>query len=407
MKLGQLKYFLLLSVLFLVGCEEAPVNWFPSFDSKDTIPFGTYVLRQELPALFPDSNITNIDQPTDEFFEEIQYEYRHDHYIYLNENVQFDSLTWSKILQYVNQGGAAFIALPNVHSTLESTLGVSTTTVGSELSNSPTEFSIKVDNQEKKFIFEDKVNNAYFTKMDTETTDILGYRTYQGDKQPNFIKVYYGDGFFLMHTNPYVFTNYQMLKKNQSEYVADIFSYFNSADILWDNHRMGWRGSGTRSDGGFFNALSFILKHDGLRTAFLLLMMMGVLYLVFNSKRRQRAVTIVLPYKNYTLDFAKTLSELYRYNPDHTALVKYKINYFLEQLKQHYNLTTKEMEKDFAQILSARSAVPYELCNKLVVTINLFRNKNYLDKEDFFKLQSLIEQFNQKTSEYGRRTSPN
>lgn len=129
------------------------------------------------------------------------------------------------------------------------------------------------------------------------------------------------------------------------------------------------------------------------------------MYLFFNSKRRQRAVPIVLPYPNYTLDFAKTLSELYRYNTDHTAMVRYKINYFLEQLRLHYYITAKDTEKDFSEILSAKSGVDAETCRKLVLKIDILKSKNYLDKEDFFALHTLIESFKQKSKNYGRDTS--
>src|SRR5690606_34055744 len=213
----------------------------------------------------------------------------------------------------------------------------------------------------------------------------------------NFLKVYYGHGYLLLHTEPIAFTNYYMLKNENAQYVTDVFSFLNTEDIMWDNHRMFRRYSGERNDGGLFNGLNFIMQQEGLRIAFLLLVILGVLYLFFNSKRRQRAVPIVLPYPNYTLDFAKTLSELYRYNRDHTAMVRYKINYFLEQLLLHYNITSKDTEKDFSELLSAKSGADIGLCKKLVLTIDIFRSRPYLDKEDFFKIQSLIESFTYKS----------
>jgi hypothetical protein len=195
-----------------------------------------------------------------------------------------------------------------------------------------------------------------------------------------------------------------MLRGERSEYAAEVFSYMEDADILWDNHRIGRRQNSTPKNGGFFDALSFILKHQSLRWAFYLLLVSGILFLIFNSKRKQKAVPVLLPYTNYTLDFAKTLSELYRYNSDHTAMVKYKINFFLEQIKTRYNITSKDTEKDFSELLSAKSGVNLNLCEKLVLTIDIFRNKNYLDKEDFYKLQTLIESFNQNSNLYGRKS---
>lgn len=403
MKSKFFKYYFLFFAFFILGCGEMPVNWSPSFDSKDTIPYGTYVLRQELRNLFPDSNILNIEQNTYEFFEQIQHQTPQDHYVFIHPRDHFTDATWEKILDYVNNGGSALISNPIANPTFEKYLGLKTDQFNPvSLQELSVSLSVLTSGKENSYVFEKGVGTGYFSEFNPEVTDVLGYITYKNTKKPNFIKIYYGDGYFLMHAEPYAFTNYHMLKKNHFKYVTSIFSYFEDADFIWDNHRIYQRENLSESDGGFFNALGFIMKHQALRWAFLLLMLMGILFLIFNSKRKQKAIPIILPHTNYTLDFAKTLSELYRYNSDHTAMVKYKINYFLEQIKIRYNITSKDTEKDFSELLNAKSGVDLNICKKLVLTIDIFRGKSYLDKEDFFKLQSLIEAFNQKSNQYGK-----
>lgn len=403
MRITISKYCLFFFAFLILGCGEMPVNWSPTFDSKDTIPYGTYVLRQELGHIFPDSNITNIDQNTYEFFEKIQYQSRGDHYIFIYPEDHFTDATWEKILDYVSNGGSALISNPIKNPTFEKHLSIKIDRLSPPgAQENAASLSILTTDKEKNYVFEKGIGASYFSEFNTETTDVLGYVTYKGVQKPNFIKVYYGDGYFLLHAEPYVFTNYHMLKKNHYKYVTNVFSYFEDADILWDNHRIFQREKLPETDGGFFNTLSFLMKHKALRWAFFLLLLMGILFLAFNSKRKQKAIPVILPYPNYTLDFAKTLSELYRYNSDHTAMVKYKINYFLEQIKIRYGIMAKDTEKDFSELLNAKSGVDLALCQKLTLTIDIFRGKNYLDKEDFFKLQSLIETFNQKSNQYGR-----
>src|SRR5690606_19615118 len=108
------------------------------------------------------------------------------------------------------------------------------------------------------------------------------------------------------------------------------------------------------------------------------------------------------PYPNYSLGFARTLSELYKNHSNHTALVKYKINYFLDQIRVHYHISAKDTQNDFAELLSTKSGVDIKLCKKLALQIDIFRTKDYLDKEDFFKLESLIHSFKLKSGHYGR-----
>lgn len=406
MKAGSLKYYLLFLAFLVLGCGEMPVNWTPTFDSKDTIPFGTYILRQELETMFPDSKIINVTENTYEFFEQTQYEYRTDHYVFIYPGDHFTDATWEKIVDYVANGGSALISNPVKNPTFEKYLGVKSgrlTPPG--IHKDAVSLSVSVSGKQNSYVFEKGVDTSYFSEFNPETTDVLGYIHYQNKQKPNFIKIYHGNGYFLLHADPYVFTNYHMLKKNHYQYVTNVFSYFEDADVLWDNHRIFQREKLPETDGGFFNALGFILKHNALRWAFLLLLLMGALLLVFNSKRKQKPIPVILPYPNYTLDFAKTLSELYRYNSDHTAMVKYKINYFLEQIKTRYGITAKDTEKDFSELLSAKSGVDIKICEKLILAIDIFRGKNYLDKEDFFKLQTLIETFNQKSNQYGRKSA--
>lgn len=402
MKKKILTYLILFCSIFWVGCEDSEVNWSPTYESTHNIPYGTQILRKELPKIFPDSHIENIKISTSEFFEEIQYEGYHNHYFFIQEENLHSMETWQQITEYVFNGGSAFLAISFSNTVLLNDLGISVQQPLRKSIHPSISVSLMAGSKEQNYEVEKVLNTAYISNYNPETTDVLGYVTYKGEKHPNFVKIYHGNGYFMVNTTPSLFTNYQMLKKNNYQYAVQSFSYLEDADIFWDNHRMMMRASGEKNDGGFFNGLSYILKHQSLRWAFFLLLGMGILYLFFNSKRRQRAVPIILPYPNYTLDFAKTLSELYRYNTDHTAMVKYKINYFLDQIKQKYNITAKDTEKDYSELLSSKSGVDFETCSKIVLTIDIFKTKNYLDKEDFYKLQSLIESFKKKANHYGR-----
>lgn len=389
----------------MYGCStERPVDWTPTFDSAHTIPYGTYVLHRELKDIFPNSKVINIKENTYEYLEKIQYDYSIDNYMLIqNENI-FTDAVWEKLLLYVNYGGTAFISGAK-NPSFEKYLEVKYHSIEPPNSGLENEKKLSVIKSGKEEIFKFKkgVGTNYFSNYNPLTTEILGYIHYNGKKLPNFIKVYHGSGHFLLHAEPFAFTNYYMLRNENYKYVTNVLSYVPDQDILWDNHRINQRET-SKNDGGFFSALSFIMKHQSLRWALILLISMGLMFLIFNSKRRQKAIKIIEPYPNYSLSFAQTLSELYKNNADHTAIVKYKINYFLEQIRIHYNISSKDTEKDFSELLSAKSGVDLVLCKKIALQIDIYRSKNYLDKEDFFKLQSLIHSFNQKSGQYGRTT---
>ncbi len=396
------KYLLLILASFLAGCSGPPVNWSPTFDSAHTIPYGTYVLHQEMETLFPGSQRNDISYNTYEFLEQMHYESRTDTYMLIYPNDLFTDGTWEKLLQYVNQGGTAFISgAPNA--TLSNALGFEYGFFGQNHLDDEiiAGFSVRNSQHETTYNYQEPVTAKYFAAFDPEITEVLGYIHFEGKKEPNFMKIYHGNGFFLLHSEPYVFTNYHLLRSPNEQYVAEVLSYLPDANILWDNHRINQREN-RENDGGFFNALGFILKHKSLRWAFFILLAMGSLFLLFNSKRKQKAVRIIEPYPNYSLSFARTLSELYKNHSNHTALVKYKINYFLDQIRVHYHISAKDTQNDFAELLSTKSGVDIKLCKKLALQIDIFRTKDYLDKEDFFKLESLIHSFKLKSGHYGR-----
>lgn len=399
-----MKYLLIFfSISFLWSCNELPVNWQRSFDSSHSTPYGTQILRKELPKLFPNSKIYNISTQVDEFLFDPPSDYTA-HYIFIDEDLRYDSLDWNSILDYVYDGGSAFVALNVNNPQFENFLKVKLNKGQEHEADDQiaSKISIKTKNQENSYTYQKGIGNAYFTEFDSDFTEVLGFVYVDQVKKPNFIKVYYGDGYFLLNSAPLAFTNYHMLKDNHFKYISTAFSYMEDADIYWDNHRILYRGEESANRGDFFNALSFILKEPSLRWAFYLALSMGVLYLVFNSKRRQRIMPVILPYSNYTLDFSKTLAEVYRHHSDHKALGNYKINYFLEQLRSQYNITSRETGGDFSKTLSDKSGIDLAFCQQLLHEIQVFRNKEINTKEDFFKLNQLIEIFNLKSKHYGK-----
>lgn len=400
------KYYFIPVMLLLFGCSKPPIDWYRSYDSTDVIPYGTYILRQELENIFPDSHIENIKEKTSDFIINIPFQNNTGYYMFIHDNMERrDSLTWSLLLDYIQEGGTAFISTSKLSKEFEDKLGLRIY-IDSATLRKPVPVALSVKNgKRKQYILEKGTRTGYLGEYDSENTDILGYISDDGKAEmPNFAKVYYGYGYLLIHTQPVAFTNYHMLESNHYEYVTDVFSYLSDEAIFWDNHRMMRREYGG-DDGGFFSFLDFVMKHESLRWAVYLLLISGLAYLFFNSKRRQRAIPILLPYSNYTLDFAKTLSEVYRNNPDHTAMVKYKINYFLEQLRSKYHISPREMEKDFSELLSAKSGVDLQSCKDLISALDIYRRKDYSNREDFFKLQTLLDNFNKKSIQYGRTES--
>src|SRR5690606_19121770 len=64
----------------------------------------------------------------------------------------------------------------------------------------------------------------YFSDLDSLKTTVLGYQDFN-ETQINYVSIQFGKGNFLLHSYPYAFTNYYLLKDRNMEYASGVFSY--------------------------------------------------------------------------------------------------------------------------------------------------------------------------------------
>src|SRR6187551_1228667 len=64
-----LRRYLIVSAVLLVGYllaqyfKPKPTNWTPTYLSEDKIPFGTFILRQQIHDIFPNAKIKTVGNP--------------------------------------------------------------------------------------------------------------------------------------------------------------------------------------------------------------------------------------------------------------------------------------------------------------------------------------------------------
>jgi hypothetical protein len=226
----------------------------------------------------------------------------------------------------------------------------------------------------KKYQIIEGIGNDYFTQFDTINTTVLGYQS--GDSlRVNFIKVNYNGGEIYLHTQPTAFTNFHLLKDNHKEYAEKVLSYLPKRDIHWLSEKSSGKNI---SD----SQLSFIFKHPALKSAWLLFLIGMGFFMIFNAKRKQRIVPIINPLPNTTVDFTKTIGNLYYQEGDHTTIIDKKIIYFLERVRNEYLMDTTKLDADFVKKLHQKSGKDYFIIEKAVFLINNHRKSPHTSIED-------------------------
>jgi hypothetical protein len=165
-----------------------------------------------------------------------------------------------------------------------------------------------------------------------------------------------------------------------------------SSTLFWDPHIKKSEYS-KQPDTDNTSVFKFFLQHETL-TWFLFVSLAGVLlFMLFNARRKQRAIPVIHPLENTTVAFTQTISSLYLKEEDHKNLVDKKIAFFLEQVRSKYLLNTNNLNKDFIQHLAAKSDNKIQNTKYLINTIITLHKRSECSEEELLGLHKMIDNF--------------
>lgn len=388
----------LIGIIVTEIVRPKPLNWNPSYTAGDKIPFGCYVLFNELPTLFPNQEVTSVDRTLYEVLSNLDTVSK-SNYLIVNNGISLDKEEYDQLLAYTARGNDVFIASSYFGGYLSDTLNLQVDasyniredTVALSLTNSKFEI--------QKFPYTKGMYNQHFSSVDTLNTTILGHVNYneetfslKGDaenstqKRPNFVKVKFGKGHFYLNTTPLAFTNFYMLGGNQ-EYVANSFSYLkNHETLFWDNYKKSGRVI-------IDSPMRFVLNQTSLKWAYYLTLLGVLLFFIFKTKREQRIIPVIEPLENSSVEFARTVGSLYYQHKDYSNLISKKVNYFLQYIRSHYYIDTTVLNEKTNKDLAAKAGKPLGDVKALIDLIQHLKNKSQHTEQDLIELNKKITSF--------------
>lgn len=383
-------FLIIIGVIFVEANRPKPINWFQTYSVKDKIPFGLYVFDKEADTIF-ENRIRKILQTPYEFFDS-EYDWDTEEYdvdgtfFYVNSYNDIDQQSIEEIMTFVSKGNTAFISSGGFSQKLLDSLGLNTNYRFSYKDSTRTYLTNKKFRAAKYNITVGS-SQIYFDKIDTLNTVVLGYQALDSIKEKfvNFVKTPYGNGNFYLHTQPAVFTNYHLLKNKNYTYTENILSYLPKEQPIY------WYTKGQTGEVINESPLRFIASEPSLRYAWYLLIFTGLVFLIFNIKRKQRIVPIIKPLENTTVDFTKTIGNLYYQEKNHYTITEKKITYFLEKIRTQYMLDTKVLDENFVKKLQLKTSKDEKDIQKVVDLINKFRKYNQSTEQDLIALNKAIE----------------
>jgi hypothetical protein len=372
-----------------------------TFSRKETRPYATSICYTTLSSLFNNcKQQLNRDAP----YEWANFDSTKDggqlFFVLSREfNPSKEELDW--LNSFVSNGNFVFICAANWNY-------VSKEYFNLKIEDSPTDISYYID-------YKDSVNTTlkspfykpaltyfnagytysnYFKELDSTKFATLGV---ENNIKPNFIKGSVKKGAFYFHTDPFLFCNYFITQKNNSDYYQKAISAIpnNVNKIIWDEYYTYKKDDEKKETRSPFRIL---FSYPAFLWAFGVSILLLVIYFIINYKRKQRFIPAQSILKNDSLYFAETIGRLYFDKGDHANLAKKMAAYFLEHIRSKYFINTSQLNNELVHKLSSKSGYNEELCFQLIQTIVDIQVQTNINQQQLNKYYLIFQNFYKQTT---------
>ncbi len=383
---------LLVFAYFLFGKNPSPVySWVETYRADDRQPFGTYILFE----LLSDHNrkaLTEMDLPLDSL--PALTGKKKLNYVFVGEDYYYYRSGMDSLLSFVHEGNSAFIACKNFPYDLLGNIEGASCLYHDVQWQKKGLLSLNYANDTLHYPFEATWDTTGYDwgylnrdNCEKEGGDVLG----MWENDINYLKLAHGEGFFLLHTNPIVFTNYFMVDSMGFAHAEGVFSYLGEGDILWDKlSKLPYTNEKTNKTEG---PLKYILSVPSLRWAWYLFLISILVYFIFYAKRKQRAIPILPSKINSTIEFTETMGRLYFSQKDNDKIVAHKTKLFLSYLRSRYQLTTNELDDELALRTCLKSGIERSKIDAIFKANKLLSFKNDTTDEQLIAYHQQLEFF--------------
>jgi hypothetical protein len=322
--------------------------------------------------------------------------------IFIAKRFNAEEYELDRLLDFAREGNHVFIIAKSFSYETQSTFNFSYSQIFGEevLDNQVDSLTVGLDPEifdaTTAYSFPGKKYESWFTSYDTLHTVVLG-RNKQG--QANFIKMKIGSGSILIHSAPIVFSNYFILHKNNIRYFQKVFSAIpdNVEKLVWDEYYLTRKPSSKSKEDKPKGIFSVLFRYPSFKWGMLTAIVILLLYILFNMRRRQRMIPAYSRPKNDSLDFVKTMGRLYHDKRDHKNLCQKMAVYFLEHVRSQYKLPTHTLDEKFEKLLHYKSGYSEEGIHQLVSFIRYLQVEPDVTEQQLSKFYTQLESFYQNT----------
>jgi hypothetical protein len=398
---GTRKYYLVFILTFsgLVIYQylaPRPLNWNRTYISDQKNPFGTNAIYRLLESGFISNKILEQNNPVYNTLKDTRLkEQGPTSYIFIDNRLNFDLLDTRELMNFVKQGNSVFICAANLSGQLADTFSLN---IDMDYNNYFTfnkdtfkEKEIKTclnftnPNFKRKtdYFFGAMLQNNYFSSFDTLKTIVLGL---DQKNKVNLLQINHGKGKFIFSSIPDIFSNFFSVHEPNREYAYKTLSYISNQIIYWDEY---YKSGRNKSD----SPMRFIISNNALYDAWLLTFISLLLFMIFEIKRKQRIIPLIIPHKNTTLEFVEVIGSVYYASKNHKIIAEEKKIVFLEFIRNKFQISTHIFDEAFYGRVCALSGIDRKELKILFETIDKISYKQQISEQELTTLNNLLDTF--------------
>ncbi|MCH7397499.1 hypothetical protein MM236_05845 [Belliella sp. DSM 107340] len=395
--MGLLAFIILVLLLLQVNMKSS-IDWSESFFKLDKIPYGGKVIYDQLSEKIAEERFKEVNVSA---YEWLNKEPEEGVFFAFNSFFSSDKSEIEKMLNWVRRGNTLYVSARNFSVPLLDSLDLKVAPLV-ELANlnerAEVNFTDKRLRREQPFVFDRTTSLDYFSEMDSSKTAVLGTTKFHKSKsspEPNFVVVKVGEGLVYLHTFPLAFSNYFLLDTATKSYTQGALAYLpNEGKFYYDNYQKIGKSI-------YSSPLYLFLANPRLKSAYYTIVFMLFLWIVFEGRRRQRSIPIVLPLENQTVAFSETISAMYMEREAYTEISKQQINLFLEYCRTNFRVKFENFDDLDVKDLATRANCPEDKGKETFDFLAAVYTKEKVSKADVMKVNKLIEEF--KSYKNGRK----
>lgn len=382
LKLYLLLGFLLLGIyLFIEYNRPVAVNWSPTYQRSDKIPFGTYICYRELPKLFK-RGVYNSRQSLEETLPKAEGA----NLLIISSKISLGNDDYQKLYTHIEKGNDVFLAASDFNQILLDSLHLQIRTRDVLFAKDSLQFHFlnKHLAPDRYYRFNRGIASQYFSKIDTLKATILGTNN---KGEANFLRYHIGNGDLYLLASPDFFTNYALLTEEGAAYASKTLSYLNpNRPLIYDEYQLLGM-AGERS------LLRFIFSNASLKWSYYIMLACLILFVLFEIKRRQRIIPTEDPMANTSVEFIKVVSSVYFRQRDNSDIAQKKAQYLLHFIRAHYRIKTSDLNDEFLALLAERSGVTADVVQKIFEYMEAVHLGKQLSDQELTDFNNYVERF--------------